>query len=87
MGTRMVTIQPEEAIGAGLATRLVSDGSRALTCLAGRSAARARASGMEPVGLACLAEADALLSIRPPAEALPLAPGLPTSRRGFLEGP
>lgn len=76
METRMVAIQPQGAMGAGIASRLVSDGVRVLTCLDGRSTARgarARASGMEPVGLAGLAEEGALLSILPPAEALPTA--------------
>lgn len=64
------------AMGAGVASCLSAKGVRVLTALKGRSAAsraRAAAAGMQDAGERDLAEADFLLSIVPPAEAVALA--------------
>ena len=64
------------AMGSAVAQRLVQHGARVLTETTGRSAAtraRAEASGMEATDAAGLLSADMILSIVPPAEALPLA--------------
>ena len=71
-----VSIVAPGAMGAGVAQRLTENGVAVLTSLAGRSAAserRARAAGMRAVDDAQLTEADLLLSIVPPGEALALA--------------
>ena len=63
-------------MGAGLAKRLTDHGVEVLTSLSGRgeqSRARAAAAGMRAVGLPDLMEAQFLLSILPPAGALPFA--------------
>jgi putative dehydrogenase len=63
-------------MGAGVGQRLTENGVAVLTSLAGRSAAsveRARQAGMRAVADVQLAEADFLLSIVPPREALALA--------------
>ena len=63
-------------MGAGVAKRLTDNGVTVITSLAGRSAAsakRATEAGMRPVEDRQLAEADFLLSIVPPGEALALA--------------
>lgn len=64
------------AMGAGVARRLAEHGITVLTSLAGRSPQsidRAHAAGMREVEERQLMEADFLLSIVPPAEALALA--------------
>ena len=64
------------AMGSGVGQRLAENKVTVLTSLAGRSeasAARAQKAGMVGVGDAQLAEADFLLSIVPPGEALALA--------------
>jgi len=64
------------AMGSGVARRLVENGVEVRTWLDGRSAAsaaRAEAAGMRAVGEVEIAECDIVLSIVPPAEALPLA--------------
>src|SRR5690348_12654160 len=66
-------------MGASLAGVLTSHGLQVLTTLAGRSAAsgaRAAAAGMEPVSASELVRADILLSILPPAQAVPFATNL-----------
>jgi len=71
-----VAIIAQGAMGAGVAQRLTENKVTVLTSLAGRSAAsaaRARAAGMTAVDDRALAEADFLLSIVPPGEALALA--------------
>lgn len=80
MRNPVVAILAQGAMGAGIAARLSAHGVRVLTCLDRRSAAsaaRAAAAGMEPVPVhvpaAALAEADAFLSILPPAEVADLA--------------
>jgi 3-hydroxyisobutyrate dehydrogenase-like beta-hydroxyacid dehydrogenase len=63
-------------MGAGVGARLVENKVTVLTALAGRSEAsaeRARAAGMQAVDEAQVLEADFLLSILPPGEALTLA--------------
>jgi putative dehydrogenase len=63
-------------MGAGVGRRLTENGVAVLTSLAGRSAAsveRAREADMRAVADAQLMEADFLLSIVPPGEALALA--------------
>lgn len=63
-------------MGAGLAGRLVDHGLEVRTLLEGRSEAsrrRAAEAGMTGVSEAALVEADLLLSVVPPNEALPLA--------------
>lgn len=63
-------------MGAGVARRLTENKVPVLTSLAGRSeesAKRAREAGMQPVEERALVEADFLMSIVPPGEALALA--------------
>jgi len=63
-------------MGAGVGRRLTENKVTVLTSLAGRSeesAKRARESGLQPVEERALAEADFLLSIIPPGDALGLA--------------
>jgi 3-hydroxyisobutyrate dehydrogenase-like beta-hydroxyacid dehydrogenase len=63
-------------MGAGVAKRLTEQNVTVLTSLTGRSAAsakRAQGAGMQPVEDRQLAEADFVLSIVPPGEALALA--------------
>ncbi len=63
-------------MGAALAARLTAHGARVVTWLAGRSPAsqaRAAAAGMETIDEAGLGEAELVLSVVPPDQALPLA--------------
>jgi L-threonate 2-dehydrogenase len=72
----VVSIFAQGAMGAGLAAALTQHGISVLTALEGRSAesaARARAAGMRSVPFERLADADLILSVLPPAEALPFA--------------
>ena len=74
--TPTVAIIAPGNMGAGVAKRLVENKVKVLTSLAGRSeasAARAREAGMIAVADEQLTEADLLLSIVPPGEALGLA--------------
>jgi 3-hydroxyisobutyrate dehydrogenase-like beta-hydroxyacid dehydrogenase len=74
--TSIIAIVGAGAMGSGIARRLIENGATVLTSVAGRSAAtkrRAHESGMLPVAEERLAEADFILSILPPAEALPFA--------------
>ena len=71
-----VAIVAPGSMGAGVAERLTEHNVKVLTSLAGRSAAsakRAAAAGMQAVDDRQLAEADFLVSIVPPGEALALA--------------
>ncbi|MFK0163348.1 DUF1932 domain-containing protein [Rhizobium sp. NPDC090279] len=64
------------AMGSAIARRLVEHGVRVVTYLEGRSAStveRAKAAGMEPVGLDVIAASRLILSIVPPAEAVAVA--------------
>jgi L-threonate 2-dehydrogenase len=63
-------------MGAGIGRRLTENKVTVLTSLNGRSdvsARRAREAGMQPAKERALAEADFLLSIIPPGDALALA--------------
>jgi len=74
--TLTVAIIAPGNMGAGVGRRLTENGVAVLTSLAGRSAAserRAHKAGMRAVAEAQLTEADFLLSIVPPGEALALA--------------
>ncbi|HZT27115.1 MAG TPA: DUF1932 domain-containing protein [Pseudolabrys sp.] len=74
--TPTVAIIAAGNMGAGVGKRLTDNGVTVLTSLAGRSAAsekRAREAGMRAVDDRGLMEADFLLSIVPPGEALALA--------------
>ena len=69
------------AMGSAIATRLVEHGCKVLTLLKGRSAAtqaRAAAAGMTGASEAEIANADIILSIVPPGEAVALAEQLAT---------
>jgi L-threonate 2-dehydrogenase len=71
-----VAIIAPGSMGSAVGRRLVEGGLRVVTALDGRSqasAGRAAAAGMEPVADAALAEADIILSIVPPGDALVLA--------------
>ncbi|PDS30368.1 NAD(P)-dependent oxidoreductase [Rhizobium phaseoli] len=64
------------AMGSAVAKRLIDHGATVLTCLEGRSEqtiARAKTAGMLPVGREALAEAELILSIVPPSEAIGVA--------------
>ena len=74
--TPTVAIVAPGNMGAGVGARLIGNNVTVLTSLAGRSpesGKRAQAAGMRPVADAQLTEADFLLSIVPPGEALALA--------------
>ena len=74
--TPTVAIVAPGNMGAGVGQRLTENKVTVLTSLAGRSTEsekRARAAGMRPVADAQLTEADFLLSIVPPGDALALA--------------
>jgi putative dehydrogenase len=72
----VVTVIAPGQMGAAVAARLVENGAKVLTSLAGRSAEsaeRADKAGMEDAGDEEIAASDFILSILPPSEALPLA--------------
>jgi L-threonate 2-dehydrogenase len=72
----IVAIVAQGAMGTGLSRRLTEHGLTVLTDVAGRSEAsraRARASGMTPVTREELIRADIVMSVMPPALALPFA--------------
>jgi 3-hydroxyisobutyrate dehydrogenase-like beta-hydroxyacid dehydrogenase len=74
--TPTVAIIAPGNMGAGVAGRLTENKVTVLTSLAGRSgesAKRAREAGMQPVEERALMEADFLMSIVPPSDALALA--------------
>ena len=73
--TSSVAIIAPGSMGAGIGQRLTEHKVTVLTSLAGRteaSAKRAREAGMQPVEDRALAEADFLLSIVPPGDAVAL---------------
>ena len=77
-------------MGSAVATRLTAAGVQVRTSLTGRSAAtvaRARAAGMTDADNAQLAEADFILSIVPPGEALALAERLAPAMRAANRKP
>ncbi|MBW6422676.1 DUF1932 domain-containing protein [Rhizobium sp. XQZ8] len=64
------------AMGSGVGSRLVACGAEVPTYLEGRSEAtkaRARAAGMQPVGMEAIVTADIILSIIPPSQAVAVA--------------
>src|SRR5262245_60793747 len=74
--TPTVSIVAPGSMGAGLGRRLNENGVTMLTSLAGRSeesVKRAREAGMQAAEDRALAEADFLMSVIPPGEALALA--------------
>ena len=74
--TPTVAVVAPGNMGAGVGRRLAENKVTVLTSLAGRSeqsAKRAREAGMQPVEERALAEADFLLTIIPPGDALGLA--------------
>jgi 3-hydroxyisobutyrate dehydrogenase-like beta-hydroxyacid dehydrogenase len=76
-----IAILAPGAMGSAVAVRLAEHGAKVLTSLEGRSEAtktRAAAAGMVASTDAEIASADIILSIVPPAEALPLAEHLAT---------
>jgi 3-hydroxyisobutyrate dehydrogenase-like beta-hydroxyacid dehydrogenase len=77
-------------MGSAVAKRLTSTGVPVRTLLAGRSAAtvaRARAAGMTDASYGQIAEADFILSIVPPGEALSLAETLVPAMRAATRKP
>src|SRR5262245_58424083 len=77
-------------MGSGVGRRLVENGIRVTTVLAGRSAAsvaRAREAGMVPVSDEDAVTADLMLSIVPPGEALALSERLAPLLRARNEKP
>jgi putative dehydrogenase len=86
----IVAVIAPGAMGAAVGGRLVAHGADVITLLTGRSpatAARAEAAGMRGVDLALLAEADIVLSIVPPGEAMALARMLAPVLRGAASKP
>jgi L-threonate 2-dehydrogenase len=76
--TTTVAVIAQGEMGSGIGERLAAGGARVLTSLAGRSAAsaaRAKTAGMENVSddARLVAEAQFLLSVIPPGEAIPFA--------------
>ena len=72
----VVAVIAPGAMGAAVGRRLAENGVEVRTSLAGRSGAsmdRAEAAGMQPVEDVQVAEADIVLSIVPPSQALALA--------------
>jgi 3-hydroxyisobutyrate dehydrogenase-like beta-hydroxyacid dehydrogenase len=75
----VVSIMAQGGMGAATAARLVQHGVEVRTITAGRSAAsaeRAAKAGMRPVSEDEFIQADFILSIVPPVEAIPLAKSL-----------
>lgn len=73
---REIAIIAPGAMGSAVARRLTDHGVRVITVLEGRSAdtrSRAEAAGMIGVEMQRIAEADVILSIVPPAQAVTLA--------------
>src|SRR5437016_13917569 len=72
----VVAVIAPGSMGSAVGKRLSDHGAHVITSLEGRSEAsreRARHAAMAPVIDAQIADADLILSIVPPAEALPLA--------------
>jgi L-threonate 2-dehydrogenase len=86
----IVTVIAPGMMGSAVAKRLTTSGATVRTSLAGRSAAtvsRAKAAGMADATDAQLAEADFILSIVPPGEALALAERLAPAMRSAKRKP
>ncbi len=76
MSKPTVAVIAQGAMGAGVGWRLAQNGVDVVTSLAGRSAAsgeRAKAAGMRAVPESEIAQADIILSILPPSDAMGLA--------------
>ena len=74
--TFTISVIAPGAMGAAIGGRLVRSGATVQTLLEGRgpdSAARAERFGLTPVGPDAIAEADFILSVLPPANAVELA--------------
>lgn len=72
----IISIFAQGTMGAGLAAVLTQHGISVVTALQGRSKAsaeRAQSAGMRSVPVEQLVDADIILSVLPPAEALPFA--------------
>ena len=77
----LIAILSPGAMGSAISARLVEHGACVLTSLDGRSAAtvdRARAAGMQDASPQTIANADLILSIVPPGEAVALTKSLVT---------
>jgi putative dehydrogenase len=86
----IVAIVAQGAMGSGLARLLTAHGVQVLTVLSGRSGAsrvRADAAGMQAVPLEGIAHADFILSVLPPAQALPFAQSLDSILRNAARKP
>lgn len=86
----LVAVIAAGGMGAPVGARLVENGVKVVTALGGRSPAsvkRAKDAGMVGVSDAEIAQADFLLSIVPPKEALPLAQWLAPALRAANSKP
>ncbi len=86
----IITVIAPGAMGAGIGRRLVEHGAQVWTVLDGRSqasAGRAKAAGMQGVAMRQVAQADIVLSILPPGEALALARSLAPILRDAVRKP
>jgi putative dehydrogenase len=86
----IVTVIAPGMMGSAVAKRLTSSGVEVRTALTGRSAstlARAKAAGMTDANDAKLVDADFILSIVPPGEALALAERLAPAMRAAARKP
>jgi 3-hydroxyisobutyrate dehydrogenase-like beta-hydroxyacid dehydrogenase len=88
--TRTIAVVAPGAMGSAVARRLIEHGARVLTSLAGRSPAsrqRAEAAGMIAVDDGQIAEAEVILSILPPAEAVAFARRMAPALAGAVHRP
>lgn len=86
----VVAVIASGMMGSAVAARLTQHGVVVRTLLAGRSKAtlaRAEAAGMADASLTQIAEADFILSIVPPGEAVPLAEQLAPALRAVARKP
>jgi 3-hydroxyisobutyrate dehydrogenase-like beta-hydroxyacid dehydrogenase len=82
--SQIIAIIAAGAMGSSVGRRLAEHGARVLTLIEGRSertAARAREAGMISAAMPEIAEADFILSIVPPAEAVGVAASLADALR------
>lgn len=80
----VISIIGAGAMGSGIGRRLAEGGASVLTHLEGRSPAtleRAKTAGMQPVGLDAILDAEIILSIVPPAEAVSVAESVSAAAR------
>ena len=88
--TQVVAVIAPGLMGSAVGTRLTEQGLKVTTVLGGRSgetASRAHAAGMIPVSEAEAVNADVVMSIVPPAAALPLAERLMPHLQGSAKKP